>query len=62
MDTRIQGDNSEISDIGGQISNLNAILAERQTALQQQFANLEAVLSQNQAQSNWLAGQIASLP
>jgi flagellar hook-associated protein 2 len=62
LDARIQGDNSEISDLGDQIGNLNAIIADRQTALQAQFANLEALLSQNQAQSSWLAGQINSLP
>jgi flagellar hook-associated protein 2 len=62
LDARIQGDNTELSDISNQIDNLNAILANRQTALQTQFANLEAVLSQHQAQSNWLAGQIAQLP
>jgi flagellar hook-associated protein 2 len=62
IDARVQGDNSEVSDLGDQISNLNAILADRQTALQAQFANLEALLSQNQAQSNWLTSQINQLP
>jgi flagellar hook-associated protein 2 len=62
IDARIQGDTSQISDISNQIENLNAILADRQTALQAQFANLEALLSQNQAQSSWLASQINSLP
>ncbi len=62
LDARIQGDSSQISDISDQITNLNAILADRQTALQAQFANLEALLSQSQSQSSWLAGQIASLP
>jgi flagellar hook-associated protein 2 len=62
LDARIQGETSQISDISNQINNLNAILTERQTALQAQFANLEAALSQSQAQSNWLSSQIASLP
>ena len=30
------------------------MLADRQTALQAQFAALEATLSQNQSQSSWL--------
>ena len=62
LDTRIQGDTAQSSDISDQISNLEAILADRQTALQAQFAALEATLSQNQAQSSWLTGQINSLP
>jgi flagellar hook-associated protein 2 len=62
LDNRIQGDTSQISDITQQISNLEAILADRQTALTAQFASLEATLSQNQAQSSWLTSQINSLP
>jgi flagellar hook-associated protein 2 len=61
LDARIQGETSQISDISNQIDNLNAMLTERQTALQAQFANLETALSQSQAQSNWLSSQIASL-
>jgi flagellar hook-associated protein 2 len=61
IDTRIQGDTSEIGDLRDQIDNLNAIVAQRQTTLQAQFANLEALLSQSQSQSNWLASQINSL-
>jgi flagellar hook-associated protein 2 len=62
LDTRIQGDTAQSNDISDQISNLESILSDRQTALQAQFAALEATLSQNQAQSSWLTGQINSLP
>ena len=62
IDTRIQGDNSELSDLANQISDMNAMLTDRQTALQTQFANLETALQQSQQQSNWLMSQIASLP
>lgn len=62
IDLRIQGDTSELSDLTNQISDMNAMLSDRQTALQAQFANLETALQQSQTQSNWLVGQIAQLP
>ena len=62
IDLRIQGDNSEISDLTNQIANLNEMLTQRQTALQAQFANLETALQQSQQQSNWLMSQITQLP
>jgi flagellar hook-associated protein 2 len=62
IDLRIQGDNSELSDLSNQISDLNAMLTDRQTALQSQFADLETALQQSQSQSNWLMSQIAGLP
>jgi flagellar hook-associated protein 2 len=62
LDTRIQGDSRQISDIGGRITTMQAALADRQAALQAQFAALEATLSQNQSQASWLASQIGALP
>ncbi len=62
IDLRIQGDTSELGDLTNQISDMNAMLADRQTALQTEFANMETALQQSQTQSNWLSGQIASLP
>jgi flagellar hook-associated protein 2 len=61
IDLRIQGDTSQLSDLANQISDMNAMLTDRQTALQAQFANLETALQQAQQQSNWLVSQIASL-
>jgi flagellar hook-associated protein 2 len=62
IDSRIQGDNSRISQLANQISNLNATLADKQAALTKQFAQLESILSHNQSTSNWLTSQLASLP
>lgn len=62
IDSRIQGDNSQISALSSQITNLNAVLTNKQAALTAQFAQLEAALSQNQSTSSWLTGQLASLP
>ena len=62
IDQRIQGDNAQLSDMSDQITQLNSLLADKQTALQAQFASLESTLSESQSQSQWLAGQIAQLP
>jgi flagellar hook-associated protein 2 len=62
IDSRIQGDNAQISQLGNQIASMQAALADKQNALVQQFAQLEAALSSNQSQSSWLTNQIAALP
>ena len=62
LDARIQGDNDQITSIGNQITNLNQTLADKQAALTQQFAQLEAALSSNQSTMSWLSSQIAALP
>ena len=62
IDARIQGDHTEVSNIGNQIANLTSLLNTRQTALQAQFAKLEATLSQYQSQGSWLTSQLAQLP
>ncbi len=62
IDSRIQGDNSQITNLGNQITAMQAALTDKQNALVQQFAQLESALSSNQSQSAWLTSQIASLP
>ncbi len=62
IDARIQGDNSQISDLNNQIAAMQASLTDKQNELVQQFAQLESALSANQSQSAWLTSQIASLP
>lgn len=62
LDSWIQGDDSEVSRLGTQISNMQSALSVKENALIQQFAQMEAALSQNQSTSNWLTSQIASLP
>jgi flagellar hook-associated protein 2 len=59
--TRIQGDDTQISYLGTQIDNMNAANAEQQQALVQQFADMEAALSQSQSTSSWLTSQLSSL-
>jgi flagellar hook-associated protein 2 len=62
IDTRIQGDNQQISDISDRIQAMQETLSAKQTALQAQFAALEATLSQNQSTASWLSSQINALP
>jgi flagellar hook-associated protein 2 len=62
IDSRIQGDDSQISSLGNQISAMQSALADKQNFLVQEFAQLEAALSSNQSQASWLTSQIASLP
>jgi flagellar hook-associated protein 2 len=62
IDARIQGDDQQISDLGNQISAMQAALNDKQSQLVQQFAQLESALSTNQSQASWLTSQIASLP
>jgi flagellar hook-associated protein 2 len=62
IDNRIQGDNRQSTTLGNQISTMQAALTDRQNGLVQEFAQLEAALSQNQSQSSWLTSQVAALP
>jgi flagellar hook-associated protein 2 len=59
--TLITGRNTRITDLNKQVSEWDIRLDTRKAALQRQFANLETSLSSLRNQSNWLAGQIASL-
>jgi len=61
LSARIDGESSEISDLTASIADWDDRLALRQTSLQNQFAAMEAALSQSQSQSQWLSGQLASL-
>ncbi len=61
IDATVTGDASQITRLSHQISNMNEMLAVREKALQATFAQLEAVISQNTAQGNFLASQIETL-
>jgi flagellar hook-associated protein 2 len=62
IDSRIQGDSARVSQLGNQISSMQAALTDKQNGLVQEFAALEAALSTNQSTSAWLTSQIAALP
>jgi flagellar hook-associated protein 2 len=62
ISSRIQGDDTQISYLTTQISNLNAANAAKQQELVNEFAQMEAALSSSQSTSSWLTSQIAALP
>ena len=62
IDLRVQGDTTEISDLDQRISDMQSALADKQTQLTNQFAALEAALSENQSESASLTSQLAALP
>jgi flagellar hook-associated protein 2 len=62
LDTRVQGDTSQITSLANQLQNLTVANTQKQNALVAQFAKMESVLAQNQSESSWLTSQIASLP
>jgi flagellar hook-associated protein 2 len=61
LEARIQGDSTQVAELTSKITTMNEMLAVRQQTLQQEFAAMEAVVSQNQAQSSFLASQLTSL-
>jgi flagellar hook-associated protein 2 len=54
-------DAGQITELQRQITNMNELLAQKEKALQQTYAKLEAAISQSSAQSSWLARQTESL-
>lgn len=62
ISTRIQGDSSQISYIANQINNMTAANTLKEQQLVQEFAQMEAALSQSQSTSSWLTSQLNSLP
>jgi flagellar capping protein FliD len=61
LDSRISGDEAQVTQLGIQISTMNVMLEHREKALQATYAALEGVISRNTTQSAWLAGQEESL-
>ncbi len=60
--SRIQDDDEQSSELATQISNLHAANTQKQHALVQEFAKMEATLSSDQSTSSWLTSQINALP
>jgi flagellar hook-associated protein 2 len=61
LDSRISGDEAQVTELGNQISTMNVMLEHREKALQATYAALEGVISRNTTQSAWLASQEESL-
>ncbi len=61
ISTRIQSDTSQSSFLTTQIQNLQQANTIKQNQLVQEFANMEAALSQNQSTASWLTSQLNQL-
>lgn len=61
IEARVTGDGSQITQLTSQIATMNEMLAQRERALQATYAQLEAVISRNTAQGDWLTSQEESL-
>jgi len=57
IEARITGDASQVTELTEQIASMNEVLAQREKALQETYAKLESVISQNTAQGNYLTSQ-----
>jgi flagellar hook-associated protein 2 len=60
--TAVQSSDARVRALNTEIANWDIRLAARQVALQHQYSGLEVALGKLKDQSNWLAGQVASLP
>ena len=60
--TAISGRQQRITELDSRISDWDVRLAAREATMRRQFAAMEAALGNLRNQSNWLAGQLASLP
>ena len=61
IEARVNGDSAQITELSSQIKTMNEMLVQREKALQATYAALEAVISKNTAQGNWLTEQSESL-
>jgi flagellar hook-associated protein 2 len=61
LEERSQGDGAQIRELTTQIATMNELLAVREKALQQTYAELETVISQNSSQSTWLTSEAAKM-
>jgi len=61
LEARITGESNQVAELKTHIASMNELLAVREKALQQTYAQLEGVISQNTAQSNWLVSQSEGL-
>lgn len=59
---KITSQQGMVKDLGDQIASWDLRLASRRAGLQKTYSALEVSLSGLKSQSNWLAGQLASLP
>ena len=61
LEARLTGDTTQTTELSARITNMNEMLAIRQKTLESEFAAMEKVMAQSQAQSAWLSAQLTSM-
>ncbi|HEY3829868.1 MAG TPA: flagellar filament capping protein FliD [Solirubrobacteraceae bacterium] len=61
LETRIEGDTSQVSELASRINTMNEMLVVRQKTLQEQYAAMEAAISKSKAEGEYLSEQLAAL-
>lgn len=61
LETRINGEESQIREMKLRVATMSQMLLVRQKALEQTYAQLETIISRNSTQSSWLTSQSAQL-
>ena len=61
LETRMNGDSEQVREMKSRISSMNEMLEVRQKALEETYAELESLISRNEAQSSWLTSQTEQL-
>jgi flagellar hook-associated protein 2 len=61
LTSQITEDNQQIRELTDRIASWESVLADRQTALEAQWANLETALQKMNSQSSWLTSIVSSL-
>ena len=61
LETRIEGDSGQISELTSRVTTMNEMLAVRQKSLQEQYAAMEAAIAKSKAEGEYLTQQLAQL-
>jgi flagellar hook-associated protein 2 len=61
LETRINGDGAQVTELTSQITTMNELLLQREKSLQETYAKLEGIISQNSSQATWISSQAATL-
>jgi flagellar hook-associated protein 2 len=61
MENRIEGNNTEVTNLDGQVSAMQALYNEQEQSMEKQWANVEATLSKLQSQSSAVTSVFSSL-
>jgi flagellar hook-associated protein 2 len=61
LETRIEGDSGQVSELSSRITTMNEMLAVRQKSLQEQYAAMEAAIAKSKAEGEYLTQQLAEL-